>query len=74
MSILNFLLTGKREDHDLSNLDIYRKILAREDGYTRAHRLTQAGHPRKAQQWPARSRRYHATIHLVSHDERFKIA
>lgn len=72
MSLLNFLLTGKRESHDLSDLDIYRRILATDDGYTRAHRLTQAGHPKKARQWPTRARRYHATISLVSHDERFR--
>lgn len=75
MSLLNFLLTGRRENvHDLSDLDIYRRILARDDGYTRSHKLTQAGQPKKARQWPARSRRYHATISLVRFDERHRIA
>lgn len=66
---LRFLLTGQRET-ELSTLDIYRRILSHEDGYTRRHRLTQQGVPRKARQWPVRARRYHATIHLVRNDER----
>lgn len=70
--LLRFILTGQRET-ELSTLDIYRRIVnAHEDGYTRAHRLTQSGQPRKAQQWVTRARRYHATIRLVTHDERFR--
>lgn len=72
MSLLRFLLTGQRDDvSSLSDLDIYKRILSHEDGYQRRHRQTQPGHPKKAQQWPARSRRYHATIKLVEHAERF---
>lgn len=71
MSLFRFLLTGQRDDvQSVSDLDIYKRILSHEDGYTRSHRLTQQGVPRKARQWPVRARRYHATIHLVRNDER----
>lgn len=72
MKVFRYLLTGQRDDvQAVSDLDIYKRILSHEDGYQRRHRQTQPGHPIKARQWPTRSRRYHATIHLVRHDERF---
>lgn len=57
----------------LSVLQVYQRILAApDDGYRRAHRLTQPGRKHQAQTWLQTARRFTATRSLVEHDERWK--